>query len=229
LFQEPMSIHTRCEDATFSERFGCEPSAERSRKPTAHELTAQVQEFWQQPWGKRMGIEENAIEVKSDDEHPGVYALGAGGGAAGGAADGLDAAGVQALRDTAVREEQQIKGLGQLLHATPGVNMIGFARNKIGCAKITVEDPLLFVLKAKEMVTKNTTLWSPTSAKRRHNVTWRVFQTLRKAGFKSVQRGTPLLDPGADEMLYFHGWIPFLFHVLHLQFHRGILRSLLLE
>ncbi len=46
LFQERMSIHTRCEAATFSERFGFEPSAKRPRKPIAHELTAQVQELW---------------------------------------------------------------------------------------------------------------------------------------------------------------------------------------
>ena len=162
------------------------------------------------------------VNVNSDDEHAGVHALGAGGGAgggaAGGAADGLDA-GVQAITDIATmskmqshrareekRQADRLKEVKELLDdecpPTPGVKMIGFGVNMFGCARITVGDPLRLVEKAKEMVAANPQLWPA-----RENKTWCVYQTLRQAGFRPVQRG-PRLDVPQNEQLYYHSWIP---------------------
>ena len=66
-----------------------------------------------------------------------------------------------------------------------------------------MEEPLHLVEKAKEMVAANPQLWTP----RVNNMTWCVYQTLRQAGFRPVERG-PRLDVPENEQLYYHSWIP---------------------
>ena len=97
---------------------------------------------------------------------------------------------------------QRLKELTELLDATPGVKTTGFGVNKIGCAKITVENPLRLVAEAKKMVKANTELWAP----RANNSTYSVYDTLRRAGFRPVQRGP--LHEYQNELLYYYSWIP---------------------
>jgi hypothetical protein len=79
--------------------------------------------------------------------------------------------------------------------------MIGFGVNPWGCAEITVQDPLRLVAEAKKMVDANPELWTP----RVNNITYCVYETLRRAGFRPVQRGP--LHEYQNEPLYYYSWI----------------------
>ena len=111
---------------------------------------------------------------------------------------------IQGRRDAAREKEtftQRFKELTQLLDKTAVTT--GFGVNMLGCAMITVQDPLCFVAEAKNMVNANTELWAP----RANNITYSVYDTLRRAGFRPVQRGLRL-DVPKNEQLYYHSWIP---------------------